>query len=361
MKIKRAVLGVVISVIALNSQLLLILADSSTSTSGTGHVLNYTVETVVVPTSFKLVLNPNKYEITTKYLKATAFTEGEIYYIYNEDAGTYVKATTQPTDVNFADDEYYMPLTSDEQVVSLNYGIANKSTEAKIVKVDFAVNYESDDNQVAVEFVDSTEKVKAYDAATNPDGAKNDEFKIYLAVVSAGEVPTANTFAKAVSFVSDTTYYTKGSDGSFTKADSQPTADNFSDDTYYVETTTIGVEITGEQLSDIDMTKSMSEVQAFVTNTTNKANASISYKLDKARYSLKVGAVTDFFSAQEELDEKFEISELGGVAGFTFTGAINADADWSKTDIDKIFITPTYTITNVDGSEMTADNNNAHN
>lgn len=361
MKIKRAVLGVAISIIVLDSQLLPILADSFTSASGTGHVLNYTVETVVVPTSFKIALNPNKYEITTKYVKAVAFTKDEIYYTYNEDTGEYVKAATPPTNVNFADDEYYTALTSDEQVVSLNYGIANKSTEDKIVKVDFTATYENNDNQVSVEFVDNTEKTEAYDKMTNPDGSKNDDFKIYLAVASAEERPTANTFIKAESFASDITYYTKDSDGSFTKAISQPTADNFSDTTYYMETTTIGVEITGEQLSDINMIRSTSGMQTFITGTMNKADASISYKLDKARYSLKSGAIIDFSTTQEELGEKFEITELGGVAGFTFIGSINTNADWSKAGTDKIFITPTYTIENVDDTEMTVNDDNIHN
>lgn len=176
-------------------------------------------------------------------------------------------------------------------------------------------------------FVDSAAKTEAYDATNNADGAKKGEHKIYLAVASADDLPTASTFVKTTDSTPDSskTYYIK-SGSTYTKVTTQNAADI---KTYFEETTTIGTEITAAELSDVTMDKATAGNQAFVKGSTNKADASIAYSLDEATYALKEGEVIDFSTTQAELADKLEMSAIGGVAGFTLMGAVNADADWT--------------------------------
>lgn len=327
-----------------------VLASSTapTTTGGTANILDYKVETVVVPTTLKIVLNPKGYDITTKYVKATAFDADTVYYEKKAD-GSYAKMNPQPT-VFAAGTDYYTAVTADDPVVSLNYGIANKSTGAKNVKVDFAATYTAVDGKKAITFVDSAAKAQAYNASTNAEGAKSGEHKMYLAVASATALPTANTYVKTADSVvqSGKTYYTKDTSGNYT-AESNPQANSMG--TYYEATTTIGTEITAAELSDVTMTKATAGNKAFAKGTTNQADASIAYNLGAATYALKEGEVIDFTTTQSQLANKLELSAIGGVAGFTLIGEINADADWSEADATAIVITPTYTITNAIGTE----------
>ena len=161
MKISKKVLSVTMSVVMLGSQAMPALADTTPTTSGgTANILDYAVESVVVPTTLKIALNPNGYEITTKYVEATTHAANTTYY--TESSGTYTKADPQPTSTNFSSGgPYYTAVTSTDQVVSLNYGVVNKSTDAKTVKVDFAATYTAEDGKKAIEFVDSETKAQA--------------------------------------------------------------------------------------------------------------------------------------------------------------------------------------------------------
>ncbi len=353
MKISKKVLSVTMSVVMLGSQAMPALADTTPTTSGgTANILDYAVESVVVPTTLKIALNPNGYEITTKYVEATTHAANTTYY--TESSGTYTKADPQPTSTNFSSGgPYYTAVTSTDQVVSLNYGVVNKSTDAKTVKVDFAATYTAEDGKKAIEFVDSETKAQAYDETNNADGAKAGEHKMYLAVASATALPTANTYAKTKDTTIDSgkTYYTKsGSD--YTKVAS-PASDDIG--TYYEATTVIGTEISAAELSDVTMTKATLGNQVFAKGSSNQAETSIAYSLGKATYALKDGETIDFTTTQADLANKLEISILGGVAGFTLTGAVNADADWSEADAASITITPTYTIATATGSEANVD------
>ena len=354
MKISKKLLGAAMSLALVGSQGMLVLASSNTAPStsaGTANILDYQVESVVVPTTLKIVLNPKGYDITTKYVKATTWAANTVYY--TESGGSYTKATVADQNALDAGTFYTAAAPVQDQVVSLNYGVANMSTGAKNVKVDFAVTYSAADGKKAIEFVDSITKAQAYNATSNPNGAKTGEHKIYLAVASASAVPTANTYMKATgSFDGSKTYYTK-SGAVYTKVASA-TADDFG--TYYEATTTIGTEITAAELSDVTMTKATDGNQAFAKGTTNKADASIAYSLEEATYALKEGEVVDFNTTQAQLANKLEMSALGGVAGFTLTGAVNADADWSEADATAITITPTYTITDATGTETEVEN-----
>lgn len=348
MKFSKKVLGTAMSLVVLGSQAMPVLATSTTptTTGGNANILDYEVQSVVVPTALKIALNPNEYDITTKYVEEATYTAGTVYY--SKSGTTYTKMDPQPTSFT-AGTTYYKAVTADDQVVSLNYGIANKSTGAKNVKVDFAVTYTATDGKKAIEFVDDVTKAQAY-TTSNTNGAKPGEHKMYLAVVSASGLPTANTYAKTTdtSPQSGTTYYTKDASGNYTAVTS-PAAANIG--TYYVATTTIGTEITAAELSDVTMTKATVGNQVFAKGTNTKADASIAYSLGTATYALKDGEKLDFDTTQADLADKLELSALGDVAGFTLTGAINADADWSEADAAAITITPTYTITDATGTE----------
>lgn len=360
MRISKKVLGAAMGIVMLVTQAMPALAASTTApttTGGTANILDYKVETVVVPTTLKITLNPNGYVITTKYEKAATYEADTVYY--TESSGAYTKAATQPTSSNFTTGgPYYKAVTSNAQIVSLSYGIVNKSTGDKNVKVDFAATYTAAEGKKAIKFVDSAAKAQAYNASSNADGAKKGEHKIYLAVVSASALPTANTFtyAKTTDTTIDNTktYYTKSASG-FTKVTSAEVADIA---TYYEATpaTAIGIGITAAELSDVTMTTATAGIQAFAEGTTNKADASIAYKLGKATYALKEGEKIDFSTTQADLANKLEMSAIGGVAGFTLTGAVNADADWTTADTTAILITPTYTITDATGSETAVEN-----
>ncbi len=357
MKISKKALGAAMSVVMLGSQVMPVLASGSavptapTTTGGTANILDYKVESVVVPTALKITLNPKGYDITTKYVEATSYAANTVYY--TESAGTYTKATVADAAAFGSGGPYYTAETTDDQVVSLNYGVANKSTGAKSVKVDFAATYTAVDGKKAIEFVDSEAKAQAYDATNNADGAKAGEHKMYLAVASAAALPTANTYAKTADTTVDNgkTYYTK-SGAAYTKVDS-PVADDLG--TYYEATTTIGTEITAAELADVTMTKAATGNQVFVKGATDKADASIAYSLGAATYGLKDGETIDFTTTQADLASKLEMSVLGEVAGFTLTGAVNADADWTEADATAITITPTYTIADATGAEAAVD------
>ena len=92
MKISKKALGAAMSVVMLGSQVMPVLASGSavptapTTTGGTANILDYKVESVVVPTALKITLNPKGYDITTKYVEATSYAANTVYY--TESAGT---------------------------------------------------------------------------------------------------------------------------------------------------------------------------------------------------------------------------------------------------------------------------------
>lgn len=351
MRISRKLLSVALSTAMLVSQAMPVMATAKTE--ATANILDYTVEAMVVPTTLKIALNPNGYEINTKYEEATAYNANADYYVASGEAA-YVKATVTGQAV-FDAGTYYTPVVATDQVVSLNYGIVNKSTEAKTVTVAFTADYTAKSGKKAIEYVNTATGAAAYDKDTNPDGAKKGEYKIYLAVASASALPTANTYAKTTDASVDAskTYYIKDASGAATKVD---TPEEAGLKTYYEVATAIGTEITPAELADVTMTKADDGNQAFKKGTTNKATASISYKLDEAAYSLKDGEFIDFDTKQTELAQKLEMSGLGGVAGFTLTGAVNANADWTSAEADAITITPIYALADVTGSETDVQN-----
>ena len=277
-KLTKRLLGVVLSVALVFGQAIPALAEGEQpDLGGTGNVLDYAVTTVVTPTSLKIALNPNEYAITTKYVKTADESYQSTKTYFTEADGVYTAADITAFAANTV---YYEAVKSTAQVVSLNYGIANKSTEAKDVTVDIKATYTAAANKTAIEFVDTAAKTQAYNAETNATGAKKDELKMYLAVASAATpsgdtVPvTADTFVKATAFAANTKYFTKSEAGVFAEASTQPTADTFKNATYYTATTTIGPEITAAQLSDVTMTAATGDsVRVFAPGAADAASA----------------------------------------------------------------------------------------
>ncbi len=145
----KKVLAVVCSVSLMAASSVTAFAEAPTSTPGTGNVLAYSVESVVVPSAIKVALNPQSLAVTTK--------------------GT-------------GDDA----VTSTAQIVSFNYGIANLSTADKDVAVTFNISGTRDDTKTPITFVDTAAKATY---GTDENNAKDGELKMYLAIVGSSAAP----------------------------------------------------------------------------------------------------------------------------------------------------------------------------
>jgi hypothetical protein len=369
MKITKKFLGALLTVaiLAVQAAPLTVLADQTStesldpktgSTGAKANVLDYTIEKVVVPTTLQIALNPNGYEVNTRYVEGESgkWSSSGVYYA-KDSSGHY--SITKSASADTVED-FYTAVSSSAQVVSLNYGIANKSTEAKVVKVDIKATYADTTNGSAarIQFVNTANEA-APKTQDNGSGALRDEFKMYLEIASASATPTAaTTFDLASGHVNGTKYYTRSESGSsgnyvYEKASPQPGANDFSGDTLYFKTThTIGKYVTSKDLGDVDMTLATDGRQTFAFDAdTSGSKASVGYTLDVADYQLKDGAHLDFETVQDDMKDKLEMKTLGGVTAFTITGAVNKDADWSKAPAKFISITPIYTIENANGEE----------
>lgn len=230
---------------------------------------------------------------------------------------TSVKLAFNPMGLNFntgADD----PVTS--QIVSLNYGIASSATMDRTVTVKFKAVPTNGTEGEDIEFVDDIKKAQAYVATgdnANTAGAKKGEYKVYLAVAASAAAPK------------------KAADTPFDASTNAPTAD---------------------LLSNVSMTAATKGLAAFEDGE----NAEIAYVLDKAVYGLKANETPDFDTDNTELAAMMELKTLGGVVGFTFTGAMNPDADWTKAKTSAIVITPTYKIADATGDEELLGDNGGY-
>lgn len=275
MKLKsmKKVLAAVLSTTMVMGMSMTVLADDGdiTSTSPTNPatggsitapIFSYDITHVVVPTSYGVAFNPDGLNIT-------------------------VSTATTPA------------VTTTSTVASKNYGIINKSSKDKLVKVGLSVS--STEPNESVTFVSSR------DAATTD--AEKGEYKIYL------EVVPADTTAVQIY------------DSSTAKAPTTTTQPS--------------------SLAHVSMTKSTS-----ATVPMGLGDNEVAFKLGKATYALKKdgslnleGGVTD-----NDVKDLYKVTDLdanAGVTGFTFDGAMNSNADWTKVT-GKVEITPTYTIETTD-------------
>ncbi|MCR4617785.1 MAG: hypothetical protein K5669_06330 [Lachnospiraceae bacterium] len=309
-------------------------AADPTTTAASGNVLAYDVDTVIVPTALKLAVNPDGYDVNTKYVKVDTATvtkpvSGTKYYTLSEDVYTVASVTEWAQNTT-----YYTATTSNNQIISLNYGLASQATDDKVVKVSFGVTADSN-----VKFVDTSAKAT---------GAESGELAIYLGVAPAAKDATLTVdeyyfITKDKAIDESKTYYTVA-DGVYSAVQS-PVVGSIG--SYYEKSTTIGPNTTAAMLADVTMTASETPV-VFATGTAS-SSADIGFKLAKATYAIKDDKFIDFATAN--LSDVLELSTIGGSAGFTFTGAMNPNADWANITTKSITITPTYTFTDATGSE----------
>lgn len=334
-------------------------AANPTSDAGTGNILSYSVESVIVPTSIKIALNPQGYTITkkaaitkaadaeytafeysegaTEDVKEEEFRENKGYLFTRSGEGTegdpyafapagdfdktatYYKETTPAASVAAA-------VTAETQIVSFNYGIANFSTADRDVNVSFVASSDAVSNAAgkeAITFVDTLKKAEAYDETENADGAKVDELKMYLAVVAAKELP-------------------KMGDGS--------TAFGITEVTGGKDITNV----TKKALADISMEKAASDAGAvaFTAGTGDTyAKADIAFKLGKAEYKIRDYDNITWETTQADLAKMTEIKTLGDITGFTFIGAMNPNVDWTTANVTALTFTPTYTVSKITDKE----------
>jgi len=317
------------------------------STAGTGQILDFKVVRQVVPTALKVAINPNGYKVNLRYKKLTTnedYSADEKYYKVTE--GVY-SVDTAVTSTNYADKVaagLYVADTSESQIVTFNYGLANKSTvDRKItVKLDVAADEK-------IEFVDSVDAATAKTTGGNGT-AERGEYKMYMAIVPAkvGTTPTTNTYAKATAFDANAVYYTRSDAGVYAEENVED-ADAFAGGTFYVATNTIGTEIQASELGDISMENSSAPI-GFAAGTAT-TYGDVAYALPKATWTLKDDEFIDFNTTQNDIASKFDMTTIGGITGFTITGAMNTGAEWSQLETKTITITPTYAIEDATGTE----------
>ncbi len=279
MKLKnmKKVLAAVLSTTMVMGMSITTLANGEITSTGpttggsiTAPIYSYDTTNVVVPTSYGVALNPD---------------------------GLNVTVSTTPSEATTS------------TVASKNYGIINKSSKDKLVKVGLSVTS-----------TEATESVTFVDTAAEATGAAKGEYKIYLEVV-----PADNTGVQI--------YDTQGTAGAPTTS-TQPSA-----------------------LAHVKMTKATSTVPMKLGEN------EVAFKLGKADYSLKDGASLDLegTNTNNDVASLYEVTTLdttAGVTGFTFDGAMNSNADWTKVT-GKVEITPTYTIETTDDTVTVLDGTGA--
>ncbi len=351
-------LGVVLSLAMIVGSSMTVLADDeATTTAGTANILDYEVSTSVVPTSIKVALNPNEYTLNTKYVKLAddaTFAAGTPYY--TEAEGVYSPATVTESTFAGLKSSLYTAVTSNAQVVSLNYGIVNKATYDQRAKITFKVTYSPTADKTPITFVSTLAEAQPYAASTNENGAKKDELKMYLAIASGNATEaTADTYAKATAYAANTAYYKWVTNKYVEQTIADAEAFKGFDGDLYTKTTKIGPAIMASELADVTMTPAAATTYtALVTvaGSENKAEGVVGYKLEEAEYTQKPGEIIDFNTTALELENKLELNAIKGISAFTITGALNKNADWTQADASAITITPIYQITKATGNEV---------
>lgn len=228
--------------------------------------------------------------------------------IYSFDVTTVVVPTSMK--VAFNPDELKVKVDanvatageSTAQVLSQNFAIVNKANRDKIATVTFQVE---DLNGNKITFVDTDTE------ATN---AEEGVYAMYLAMLPAA-TGTIETSAGAID-----------------------------DDT------------TAADLGNVKMTSAA----ATTAVTLKSGDNDVAFVLEKATYKAVSGSELDLSTgASNSVGSNFEIDALGtkGITAFTFTGALNKKADWSKLT-SAVKITAVYSFkTTYDYDDLTdADN-----
>ncbi len=164
--------------------------------------------------------------------------------------------------------------TSTEQVISKKYGIVNKSSKAKLVTVALKAE---DLNTDKIDFKASEAEVTA---------AEKDSYAIYLAAVPA-----------------DATGVSTLADGS----------------------TAIDKDTIAAALNDVTMTPSTTQKMALGTT-----ESELGLYLGAATYEPIEGSeVTLGETENNDVTANYDITDIGGVSAFTFTGKANTNTNWT--------------------------------
>jgi hypothetical protein len=255
----------------------------------TGNILAYAVDEYVVPTSIQIALNPQGFTVVTR----------------PDDPLTGVNEET----------------TSNAEIISLNYGVANLSTTPKTINLEIQV--EAMGNEVDdlgdIQFVNDPTIITGHEA--NNIAAP----EIYLAVQKNNiEVPVTiyNGQAGGEAFAVTVNQYTA--------ADPEHGIEfNDGDNTHNV---------TPENLCDVVMTANVASAENFVRVSDTTAKCEVSFgPVAAATYNVHDHQQIDMDTTQAQLlADKMEITHVGGVQGFTITGIMNSVQDWRAANVDGI-------------------------
>jgi hypothetical protein len=399
-------------------------ADGSyQGTDGNVAILARSYNSVVVPTTLKVALNPNGYDVVLRYhdvtptATGTKAVAGTTYYIKRKAGiaskpGKYEKYTetvTASTDllddiVGGLDTDIYeskvftADVATGQQVVSLNYGIINKSTTDKIVKVDFSIGYTEKADTTGtkpIEFVDAETKAQAK-SGSNSTGADKNEPKMFLQVQSAndtGKVKVRENYKRVLAYTdinatastaatipvytftkssgAVTGYELIADNSTLGVADGKiPDAQTFakelatysdlfilqedSSSGYFVTPETTAAQLSDAIITPVTAADVLASPRTFAagaatksgTAVTDAANTGVVYSLLSAGFGKYANAVLDFDSTQQDFDESEYCKTINGYAGFTFAGNMNpvSNCDWTKANTSALTITPRYTI-----------------
>jgi hypothetical protein len=432
MKLSRKILGFAVAMTLVATQFTTAFAGAPTQydnadgtydgTDGNVAILARSYNSVVVPTTIKVALNPNAYEIVVRYhdvtpaATGTTAAAGTTYYIknlsgkYEKYTGTVTAGTTDLftlasglDNTKYEQKVYQADTVTGKQVVSLNYGMINKSTSEKIVKIDFKIGYTEKANTTNTNELTFVGTALAADAKSNsnPTGADKNEAKMFLQVQSAdatNKVKVRETLTRVLTYDSATAadkpiastavlaadvpvwkvvkdgsgnitgYSLLGANEGASKIADAPTfattlADNKGD--LFIKKSdapgNTGYDVTPEttaaQLSDAVITPvatgtdsprtfATGAVTKSGTSVTDAANCSVAYSLLPASYEKYANSVIDLDTTQSELAASVYCDEINGFAGFTFAGSMNpaTNCDWTRANTTGITITPKYTI-----------------
>lgn len=266
-------------------------------------VLSFTAAvSLVMPAGIQIAVAED--DIAVEREEAEDITESEAVTvpvpIYNYDIANVVVPTSYAVALN----PYELPIKANNgtvsisQVVSQNYGIVNKSTRDKLVTVTIKIR---DENRGKIVFVDSREEALKAD---------KDVYAVYLCVV-----PSDTTGIKI-----------NGAD-----ADKDTSA---------------------EALTSVAMNKAKDSAVVL-----KEGENRISFKLSKAIYEFGGSEGIELGSA-DDIENIPELAGLaadnGGVTAFTFDGAMNPNADWTRLS-KGVNITVTYSYENAVGDETIVD------
>lgn len=167
--------------------------------------------------------------------------------------------------------------TSTDQVVSRNFAVINKSTKDKVITAKITVTDLNDgENANKIKFVASEDEVTS---------AKADEYAIYLAAVPADKSAAPQAGGAAID-----------------------------------KTTTAAA------LADVTMTA----VDAAAVPLAAGENT-IEFKLAKATFAAKADSDVELgTSTGNDISASYELSAVGGVTAFAFTGSMKDSAAWEK-------------------------------